>query len=69
MKLAGVSVRRKKKFKVWTDSNHKLPVSPNLLAKKFSVSVHNRVWGSDIGYLWTSEGGPDFSFRSRQAML
>ncbi|MFQ5642034.1 MAG: IS3 family transposase [bacterium] len=56
MKLAGVSVRRKKKFKVTTDSNHKLPVSPNLLARKFSVSAPDRVWVSDITYLWTSEG-------------
>jgi len=56
MKLAGVTVRRRKKFKVTTDSSHKLPVSPNLLARKFSVSAPNRVWVSDITYLWTSEG-------------
>ncbi len=56
MKLACVSVRRKKKFKVTTDSNHKLPLSPNLLERKFEVSEPNRVWVSDITYLWTSEG-------------
>ena len=37
MKLSGISVRRRKKFKVTTDSKHKLPVSPNLLARKFPV--------------------------------
>jgi len=56
MKLAGVSIRRRKKFKVTTDSKHKLPVSPNLLARKFEVSAPDRVWVSDITYLWTSEG-------------
>ena len=31
MRVAGVSVTRKKKFRVTTDSNHTLPVAPNLL--------------------------------------
>lgn len=56
MKLAGVTTLRKKKFKVTTDSNHKLPVSPNFLGRKFGVSAPDRVWVSDITYLWTSEG-------------
>lgn len=56
MKLAGVSIRRRKKFKVTTDSKHKLPVSSNLRARKFEVSAPDRVWVSDITYLQTSEG-------------
>ena len=56
MNLADVSVRRKKKYKVTTGSNHKLPISPNLLARKFSVSAPDRVWVSDMTTLWTSEG-------------
>jgi len=55
MKLAGVFVRRKKKFKVSTDSHHKLPVSLNLLARKFEVPAPDRVWVSDITYVWTWE--------------
>lgn len=56
MRLAGVSVKRKKKFKVTTDSRHKLPVAPNLLAREFEVAKPNRIWVSDVTYVWTREG-------------
>ena len=56
MRLAGVSVKRKKKFKVTTDSKHKLPVAPNLLNRDFEVAEPNRTWVSDITYVWTREG-------------
>lgn len=45
-----------RKFKVTTDSNHKLPVAPNLLDRDFSASAPNQKWVSDITYLMTSEG-------------
>ena len=35
MKKANVSVKHRKKFKKTTDSNHNLPVAPNLLNRKF----------------------------------
>jgi len=41
---------------VTTDSKPKLPVSPNMVGQKFKVSSPDRVWVSDITYLWTSEG-------------
>jgi putative transposase len=48
---------RHKKFKVrTTDSNHDLPVSPNLLGRKFSISKPDKVWVSDITYISTREG-------------
>ncbi len=56
MKKAGVKVRYRKKFKKTTDSNHKLPVAPNLLDRKFAVDRPNKVWCSDITYLWTMQG-------------
>lgn len=56
MKLAGVSARQNKKFKATTDSRHHLPVAPNLLDRQFHVSEPDRVWVSDITYLWTREG-------------
>ena len=37
MKKAGVSVKRRKKFKRTTDSNHKLPIAPNLLNRQFEA--------------------------------
>ena len=56
MKLAGVAAKQRKRFKATTDSNHQLPVAPNLLNRRFSVATPNCVWVGDITYIWTSEG-------------
>ena len=56
MREANVSVRRKKKYKVTTDSKHKKPVFPNVLNRQFSVSQIDQVYVSDITYIWTREG-------------
>jgi putative transposase len=56
MKLAGVSAKQRRKFKATTDSRHNLPVAPNLLNREFEVAQPNRVWVSDITYIWTAEG-------------
>lgn len=45
-----------KKYKATTDSNHKLPVAPNLLNQDFAVSGPNRAWVADITYVATEEG-------------
>ena len=56
MNMAGVKARQKKKFKVTTDSKHKLPVAPNLLQRQFTTAEPNQAWVSDITYIWTSQG-------------
>jgi len=56
MKLAGVSAKQKRKFKVTTDSRHKLPVAPNLLNREFNIAEPDKVYVSDITYIWTNEG-------------
>lgn len=56
MQEAGIEVRRKCRFKLTTDSRHRLPVAENLLDRQFEVSAPNRVWAADITYLWTNEG-------------
>jgi len=56
MDLAGVKARQKRKFKVTTDSKHKLPVAANLLQRQFKTKVPNQIWVGDITYIWTSEG-------------
>ena len=56
MKLAGVAAKQKKKFKATTDSKHSLPVASNLLNRQFEVKEPDRVYVSDITYIWTSEG-------------
>ena len=56
MKLAGVVAKQKKKFKATTDSQHNLPVAPNLLNREFEVGEPDKVYVSDITYIWTHEG-------------
>jgi len=56
MSLAGVTVRRRRRFKATTDSSHGLPVAPNLLERDFSAEAPDRVWAGDITYVWTREG-------------
>jgi len=56
MKQHGIRARGKRKFKVTTDSNHSLPVAPNLLARNFSPTTPNAAWTSDITYIATDEG-------------
>jgi putative transposase len=56
MKMANVSAKQKKKFKVTTDSKHNMPVAPNLLGRQFKVEEPDKVYVSDLTYLWTQEG-------------
>jgi putative transposase len=56
MRLYGWRAKAAKKFKATTNSNHKLPVAPNLLQQNFSASKPNEKWVSDITYIWTEEG-------------
>jgi putative transposase len=56
MQLHGWRAKAARKFKATTNSNHKLPVAPNLLQQNFSASKPNEKWVSDITYVWTEEG-------------
>jgi len=56
MRLNGWRAKAAKKFKATTNSNHKLPVAPNLLGQNFAASNPNEKWASDITYVWTEEG-------------
>jgi len=52
----GIKAKTKKKFKATTNSNHNLPVAGNMLNQNFATSRPDKVWTSDITYIWTSEG-------------
>jgi len=56
MKLHGIRAKTKRRFKVTTDSNHSLPVAPDLLQRDFSPARPDQVWTTDITYIWTDEG-------------
>ena len=56
MQLRGIRAKGKRRFKVTTDSNHYLPISPNLLNREFTVAKPDKVWVGDITYIATDEG-------------
>lgn len=56
MRESGLRAKSARKYKATTDSNHALPVAPNLLGQRFNVDAPNKAWVSDITYLWTRQG-------------
>jgi len=54
MKDMRIAARRKKKFKITTDSDHNYEVFENLLDRKFEVNQPGKVWVSDITYIRVS---------------
>jgi putative transposase len=56
MRKQGITARTKKRFRVTTNSNHNLPVAPNLVEMQFNPEKANSLWTSDITYIWTREG-------------
>ena len=52
----GLEVKRNKKFKATTDSNHSFNIAPNLLNRDFYAGAPNQKWAGDISYVWTREG-------------
>ncbi len=56
LQIAGI---RRRQFRMTTQSQHDLPIAPNVLARVFDVKAiggPNRVWAGDITYLQTKEG-------------
>jgi putative transposase len=56
MKAHGIRARHKRKFKATTNSNHALPVAPNLLEQDFTTRAPDQTWVADITYIPTREG-------------
>ena len=57
MKDLNLSVKMKKRYKVnTTDSNHNLPIAPNILNRDFYASAPDEKYVGDITYIPTSEG-------------
>ena len=48
--------RRKRRFRVTTDSRHAFPIAPNVLQRDFTAAAPDEAWVTDITYLWTKGG-------------
>lgn len=56
MRNDGIAAKTKRKFRVTTDSNHRRPVSENVLNRQFEPKAINQAWAADITYVATAEG-------------
>ena len=56
MQRHGIQARGKRRFVVTTDSEHSLPLAPNLLQRDFTAEAPDLKWTSDITYIETAEG-------------
>jgi len=56
MKKHGIKSKIRRRYKITTNSKHKLPIAENLVEMKFNPVKANSLWTSDITYIRTSEG-------------
>jgi len=56
MQQEGLRGKTPRRWAKTTDSNHHLPVAPNLLARDFQASAPNQRWVGDVTYLRTPQG-------------
>jgi transposase InsO family protein len=56
MRREGVCARPPRRYRATTESKHQLPVAPNVVARKFHADGPDRVWVTDMTYVWTWEG-------------
>jgi putative transposase len=56
MKEEGIQAKMRKRWKKTTCVNEKAEPSANYLDQDFTTEEPNKVWASDITYVWTEEG-------------
>ena len=56
MRKQGIKAAMRRRYRVLTNSKHRLPVAENHVEMQFNPSKANSLWSSDITYIRTREG-------------
>lgn len=56
MQQQGLHARQPRRWRRTTDSRHRQPVAPNLVQRNFTAPAPNRLWSTDLTYVWTKQG-------------
>jgi putative transposase len=56
MRREGIVAKRRKKFRITTDSKHADPIAANILNREFNTTQPNTAWVTDVTYVWTHQG-------------
>jgi putative transposase len=56
MRKAGIECKQRRRYRITTQSKHRFAVAENVLNREFIQPAPNRVWVTDMTYLWTLEG-------------
>ena len=56
MRERNLVARTRRRFRTTTDSKHSFPIAPNVLERDFTADAPDRVWVTDITFLWTKQG-------------
>ena len=56
MQKESIVSRMRRKFRITTHSRHSFSKAANLVRQNFNTEKPNRLWVSDITYIWTKEG-------------
>ena len=56
MRCSGLQAKMVRRFKKTTHSSSTKTIAPDLVRRSFTAPQANRVWTSDITYIWTREG-------------
>lgn len=60
MQQQGIKARIRRRFKNTTDSNHAMPIAPNLLKRQFEAEAPNQRWVGDTTELRVGDNGRIF---------
>jgi putative transposase len=56
MRARGLAARRRRQFRVTTDSRHPFAIAPNVLARQCERATPDQAWVTDITYIPTGDG-------------